>query len=186
METVESLGYTVLSVTADGFSGIRSVFKGIPFQMCQVHMERLVVKGTTRNPQLEAGQVLLALVKTLHDQRNNQDIFRQRLLHYKDKYWDFLQEKTESLTTGERWFTHDDLRKAFNSLYSFFPHLFTYKHNALIPRTTNSLEGHFSHVRDIVHIHRSLTRKRTEKVLDAIMLCSTIAPTEELLKKTFK
>ena len=55
-----------------------------------------------------------------------------------------------------------------------------------MPRTTNSLEGHFSHVRDIVDIHRSLTRKRAEKVLDAIMLCSTIAPTEEQLKDIFK
>jgi hypothetical protein len=185
-ETVESLNYSILSVTSDGFSGIRSVFRGIPFQMCHVHMERLVVKGTTRKPQLEAGQVLLALVKTLHNPLITESIFRQRLLQYKDKYWNFLQEKTESLTTGERWFTHDDLRKAFNSLYTFFPYLFVYKHSPLIPRTTNSLEGHFSHVRDIVQVHRSLTRKRTQKILDAIMLCSTIAPREEMLKELFK
>lgn len=185
-DTVEALGYTVLSVTADGFSGIRSVFKGILFQMCHIHMQRLVVKGTTRKPQLEAGQVLLALVKTLHDPRTTEDVFRRRLLSYKDKYWVFLQEKTESITTGECWFTHDGLRSAFNSLYSFFPYLFVYKDNPLVPRHTNSLEGHFSHVRDIVNIHRSLTRKRTQKVLDAIFLCSTIAPTPEQLKRLFK
>jgi hypothetical protein len=181
-----SFGYTILGVTGDGFSGIRSVFKGIPFQMCHVHMERLVVSGTTRNPLLEAGQVLLALTRSLHDPETTEDIFRKRILGYKEKYWSFLQEKSESLTTGERWFTHDGLRQGFNSLYSLFPHLFTYKQNVLLPRTTNSLEGHFSHVRDIVHIHRSLTRKRAERVLDAVMLVSTIAPTEEQIQSVFK
>ena len=54
-EKLEHLGYIILSVTGDGFSGIRSAFQGIPFQMCQVRMERLVIEGTTRNPLTEAG-----------------------------------------------------------------------------------------------------------------------------------
>jgi hypothetical protein len=57
-EELEALGYIIISVTGDGFGGIRA---GIYFQMCQVHMG-LVIKGTTRNPKLEAGAVLLALV----------------------------------------------------------------------------------------------------------------------------
>ena len=52
---LETLGYTILSVTGDGFSGIKSAFFGIPYQMCHVHMERLVIQGTTRNPQTQAG-----------------------------------------------------------------------------------------------------------------------------------
>lgn len=185
-EVIEQLGYRILSVTADGFSGIRSVFNDIAFQMCHVHMERLVVKGTTRNPKLEAGTVLLALTKSLHDTGMTEELFRNRLLTYKDRYFDFLQEKSESLTTGEWWYTHEGLRQAFNSLYIFFPYLFTYKHNSMIPRTTNSLEGHFSHVRDIIHIHRSLSKEKAQKILNAIMLCSTIAPTEEMVKKLFR
>jgi hypothetical protein len=180
------LGYNIVSVTADGFSGIRSVFKAIPFQMCNVHMKRLVIRGTTLNPQLEAGKVLLALITSLFTPKMTEALFRQRLLAYKDKYWDFLQEKSESRITGEVWRTHENLYQAFNSVYKFFPYLFTYTTNPLISRDTNSLEGHFSHVRDIVHIHRSLTRKRTEKVLDATLLCSTISPTLEQLKDLFE
>jgi len=65
-DELERLGYAIISVTADGFSGIKSAFYGIPYQMCQVHMERLVIYGTTRNPQTEAGQVLLALARSIH------------------------------------------------------------------------------------------------------------------------
>ena len=53
---LENLGYTILSVTGDGFGGLRTAFSDIPLQMCHVHMERIVVKGTTRKPILEAGR----------------------------------------------------------------------------------------------------------------------------------
>ena len=35
---LEQLGYTILSVTGDGFGGLRQAFFGIPFQMCHVHI----------------------------------------------------------------------------------------------------------------------------------------------------
>ncbi|NBX49156.1 hypothetical protein EBT25_04280, partial [bacterium] len=92
-EELERLGYTVLSVTGDGFSGIRSAFHGIPFQMCHVHMERLVIEGTTRKPLTEAGQVLLALVRTLHNYTNSH-FFVERLRQFTERYRDFLNEKT--------------------------------------------------------------------------------------------
>jgi hypothetical protein len=77
----------IISVTGDGFGGIRTAFSGIYFQMCQVHMERLVIKGTTRNPKLEAGAVLLALVRNLHDTDSN--TFQRRIKQYIEKYRDF-------------------------------------------------------------------------------------------------
>jgi len=48
-EQLKHLGYTILSVTADGFLGIKSAFYGIPYQMCHVHMERLVIRGGVLN-----------------------------------------------------------------------------------------------------------------------------------------
>jgi hypothetical protein len=183
---LEQKGYTILSVTGDGFSGIRSSFYNVPFQMCHVHMERIVIKGTTRNPQLKAGEVLLALVRTLHDPKMTEEVFRHRLLLYKETYFTFLHEKSHSVTTGDSWYTHEPLLHAFKSLYRFFPFLFTYTYYASVPRTTNSLEGHFAHVRDVVNIHRGLTRLRMQKVLTCILLCSTIAPTEDALRDVFK
>jgi hypothetical protein len=176
---LENLGYTILSVTGDGFGGLRTAFSGIPLQMCQVHMERLVVHGTTRKPILEAGIALLALIKILHYTDGN--TFKNYLKKYVSKYQSFLNERTVNPMTGEKSLTHEPLHRAVFSLMRFLPELFTFEKNKDIPRTTNSLEGHFSHIRDITGVHRGLSRSHLEKVLNSIFLASTIAPTKEKL-----
>lgn len=176
---LERLGYNILSITGDGFGGLRTSFPGILFQMCHVHMERIVTEGTTKHPQLEAGQVLRALIRSLHE--TDRVTFTTRLRHFMDRYGDFLNEKTFSVNTGESFFTHEPLRKSALSLVRFLPFLFTFEQDRHIPRTTNSLEGHFSHIRDIVEVHRGLGRTHKEKVLSSIFLASTIAPTDEKL-----
>jgi len=177
-EHLTSLGYSIRSVTGDGFSGIRTAFAGlphgIPFQMCQVHMERLVVKGTTRNPQTEAGEVLLALVRTLHT--TTASVFHTRLLQYVQKYQTFLNEKTTHPLSGDSSWTHDPLRQAVHALLRFQPFLFTFEKYPSIPKTTNSLEGHFSHIKDIVRVHRGISKLRLTKVLHSILLSGSIAP----------
>lgn len=173
-------GYTILSVTADGFSGIHSAFSGIPYQMCHVHMERLVTRGTTKKPQTEAGVVLLALVRTLH--QTDSETFNRRLKAYVEKYRDFLNEKTTNPFTGERYWTHKELRSAALSLLSYREYLFTFETNKKIPKTTNSLEGRFSHINEVIGIHRGLSRPQKQKVLNTIFLASTIAPTKGKLK----
>jgi len=177
---LEQLGYEIMSVTGDGFSGIREAFYPIPFQMCHVHMERLVIQGTTRKPELEAGKALLALARSLHT--FNGDKFRRYLAMYIEKYHDFLNEKTINPLNGSSFFTHDPLRRAVLSLMRFMPFLFTYETHKDISRTSNSLEGHFAHLRDVTEIHRGLKRAQKEKVLHSILLASTIAPTQGKLK----
>ncbi len=171
---LEELGYDIASVTGDGFGGLRTAFSGIPFQMCQVHMERIVIRGTTRRPELEAGAVLLALAKSLHD--TDGYTFEKRLYQYIERYRDFLNEKTLHPQSGERSWTHENLRQAVHSLRTFKQYLFTFETDKQIPKTTNSLEGHFSHVRDIVEIHRGLSREQKERVLHSIFLAGSIAP----------
>lgn len=177
---LENLGYTILSVTGDGFGGLKTAFSDIPLQMCQVHMERIVIKGTTRKPILEAGIALLALIKTLHYTDGN--TFKNYFKKYIEKYRDFLNEKTINPLTGRAEHTHEPLYRAVLSLMRFLPYLFTFEKDKNIPRTTNSLEGHFSHIRDIVGVHRGVSRSHLEKVLNSIFLASSIAPTEEKLK----
>jgi hypothetical protein len=178
---LEKCGYTILSVTGDGFGGIRQAFSGISYQMCHVHMERLVIKGTTRKPQLEAGQVLLALVKTLP--KTNSHIFGKRVQMFIEHYRDFLNEKTYNPFTGKECWTHEPLRLALHSLIRFQPYLFVFEQDRKIPKTTNSLEGHFRHINEIIAVHCGLSRERKERVLCAILLAGTIAPSNEKLKE---
>ena len=177
---LEKLGYTILSVTGDGFGGLRRSFILIPYQMCLVHMKRIVVRGTTNKPKLIQGQILLALAKTLFNTKKH--IFEKRLNQFIEKYRDFLNEKAVNQTTGEKWFIHEDLRRATMSLLTNLPYLFTYENDPSIPKTTNSLEGHFSHLRDILEIHRGASKELKQKIIHTILLASTIAPDEKKLK----
>ncbi len=186
-EQLEALGYTILSVTGDGFGGIKTAFFGIPYQMCHVHMERIVIRGTTRNPQTEAGQVLLALVRTLF-QETNSHVFHTRLKQYIEHYRDFLNEKTirpDTFTNKKGWsWTHEDLRRAVHCLIRNEKYLFTYEHDKSIPKITNSLEGHFRHIKKLLHIHHGTTRENTQKIIHSILLASTTSPNKKRLDET--
>jgi hypothetical protein len=180
-EELEHLGYTILSVTGDGFGGIKQAFAGIPYQMCHVHMERLVIKGTTRRPKLEAGVVLLALVRTLKN--TNRNTFYTYLQQYIEKYRSFLNERSLNFETGQEQWTHEPLRSALRSLLAFEPFLFAYENITDTPKTTNSLEGHFRHINEVVAIHCGLSRPHKEKVIHTILLAGTIAPSAETLEE---
>jgi hypothetical protein len=180
-DELEQLGYTILSVTGDGFGGIKQAFLGIPYQMCHVHMERLVIKGTTRRPKLEAGLVLLALVRTLKD--TNRDVFYTYLQQYIQKYRSFLNQRSLNLETGQEQWTHEPLRSALRSLLAFEPFLFTYENTPNTPKTTNSLEGQFRHINEVVAIHCGLTRYHKERVIHTILLAGTVAPSTQTLEE---
>ena len=170
---LESKGYTILSVTSDGFLGLTRVFDGIPFQMCQFHMKQIVVRNVTMKPMTEAGQVLLALAKTLT--MTTEEEFLRRLQAFHVKYIAFLSEKTTHPDGSKSW-THEGARRAYLSFLHWREYLFTYQKHKGIPNTTNTCDGHFSHIKDILRIHRGLCKPFKQKVLDAIFLESTIAP----------
>jgi hypothetical protein len=172
-ESLETLGYKILSVTSDGFLGLPRVFEHIPFQMCQFHMKQIVVRNVTLKPQTEAGKVLLALAKTLTE--TTQEEFDRRLQTFHIKYIDFLSEKTTHPDGSKSW-THEGARRAYMSLLHWREYLFTYQKHPGMPNTTNTCDGHFSHIKDVVRIHRGLCRSFKQKVLNAIFLESTIAP----------
>lgn len=179
-DNLEELGYHIISVTADGFGGIKQGFSGIPYQMCLVHMERIVIRGTTRKPKTQAGFVLLALARSLHNTKKG--TFNWRMDQYFRKYKQLLNERTIHPDGSWSW-THEDLRRAAHGLDHFRGDLFTYERHSGIPKTTNSLEGHFSHVNNIMTIHRGLSRSHKEKVLKTIYHASSIAPAKKRLEE---
>lgn len=164
---LERLGYIIKAVIADGLPLFRRVFKDIPYQMCLVHMERIVVRGTTRKPKLEAGIALLALARSLHtiDQKR----FNEYMNKYTLRYFHFLNEKTYSEATGEWWYTHERLREAFLSLQHLHQYLFTYKTDINISKNTNSIEGTFSHLKDKLKAHHGLSLNRKKKVIEILL-----------------
>jgi len=180
-DDLEDHGYTIQSVTGDGFGGITTAFSGIPYQMCHVHMERLVTIRTTRNPQTEAGQVLLALGRSVHTTNSHQ--LHTRLTTYIERYHAVLNEKTYNEISGRWDWTHRPLRQAVTSLNNFKSFLFTFEHNHSIPKTTNSLEGHFSHIKQYLGVHRGVNRTQAQRILHSLLLASSVSPSRNVLRK---
>jgi len=87
------------------------------------------------------------------------------------KWRNFLKEKTVEPGTGRWHYTHQRLRAAYRSLKSNLPYLFTYqKYPELkIPNTTNSLEGTFSRLKELVNIHRGLNSYVKKKIITEIL-----------------
>jgi hypothetical protein len=174
---LESLGYDIKSVTSDGLGLIREAFTGIPFQMCLTHMRRIIERGTTLKPVLEASKVLLALAKTLH--KIEQDSFFKYMRKFKDKYINFVNEKTIDPNTGIGRPTHEGLHKAYYSTLRLSQYLFTYKHSKDIHNTSNSLEGFFKNLRVKLAVHHGLSIKRKQKLIAAMILNNSTVLKEE-------
>ena len=92
--------------------------------------------------------------------------FEYELLLLKAKYSSFLKERNENNR-----FSHSRLRSAFRSLKTNLPYLFTCKKypDLNIPNTTNTCEGSFAHWKSKVKIHRGLSRKRKEKMIEKLI-----------------
>ncbi len=170
---LESLGYIIKSVTADGLSLIRRAFNEIPYQTCLVHVMHGVQRKTTKNPILAAGKDLLDLSKVIFT--TDEKVFIKLLLGYKRKYIDFLNERVTSEITGNSWYVHKELREGFLHLYNAYRHMHTYlKDRDNIPRTSNSIEGHFKQIKIRVSVHHGLSIKRKQKLLETILLNSSV------------
>ena len=173
-EFLRSLGYIILSMTCDGFSGLPELFSPVPVQFCHFHQAQIVRWYTTQNPKIPAGHELLAIVKTLSF--GTEKVFVHRLNLFVDHYRNFLNEKTTNPLTGASFYTHPRLRSAVRSLQVHLTLLFTFERHASlrIPTTTNSLESHFSHIKDVVRIHRGLSLPLKQKMIHTILLNSSI------------
>ena len=180
-----NLGYTFTSVTADGLPGLPAVFSGIPFQYCHFHAKKNITKYLTKNPKTDAGVALLALMNAIH--LYTEDSFKRALREWCERYQSFLGEKTYH--PGGTWsYTHARLKSALRSMCRMIPYLFTYQHEKTIfvPRTTNTLEGHFRHLKVRVNVHCGISVERKKKLIEAILLNSSARYQKGMEKELFR
>ena len=169
-------GWTIQALVCDGRPGVKAAFAGqIPVQMCHFHQVAIVTRYLTRNPKLDAAKELRALTSAL--KHADEATFTTDLTHWYARWGTFLKERTvldERTTTGRRrwWYTHRRIRSAYRSLKTNLPYLFTFERypELNIPKTTNSLDGSISHLRNKLDTHRG------------VKLTQRIKITEELLK----
>lgn len=166
---VESKGFTLTAVVLDGRTGIPRVFSDMPVQICQFHQLKTIKKKLTLRPETEAGQELLSLAFSLA--KSNEEILAQKLSTWLQTYESFMNEKTHILGTRRWRYTHRRVRSAYLSLKRNLPNLFTYQTYPTleIPNTTNSLDGFWSRVKNLLSAHRGKSRERMKKIVTEIL-----------------
>ena len=152
-------GYIIKGVVSDGFKGLTKSLRLVPFQICQFHIQRAVIKKLTRRPKSVAGAELLALSKELF--KLSKDKFKAELESWQEKHKDFLNEKT--IDDNGKWrYTHARVRSAHYTFKRNLAYLFTYESVENLPKTNNALEGEFAHLKTALRAHNGL--KLTNKM----------------------
>lgn len=166
---IESKGFRLKAVVLDGRQGIPSVFKGIPVQICQFHQLQIVRRKLTLRPKTQAGVELLHL--GLNITKYTEESFKNELDIWENRHKDFLEEKTYCSFCKKSHHTHKRARSARFSLRKNLPFLFTYeKYPALhIPNTTNSLDGYWSRLKNLLSAHRGKSKERIKKLTEEIL-----------------
>ena len=166
---VQGKGWKITGTTTDGKPGVIPAIEkeGIPAQMCHFHQTQIVTRYITQRPRLEASIELKEIMLRL--KMTDKESFEYWIQEWREKWSDFLNEKTFNPITKRKHFTHTRLRKAYRSVLRHMPNLFTFLRNQDIPNTTNSLDGTFSHLRDKLRIHRGLRHRRKIKLIEELL-----------------
>ncbi len=166
---LENLGYTFDAVVLDGRRGIRELFQDIPVQVCHFHQVAILKRYLTSKPKLDAGRELWDIAKTLS--RTEEALFVNSVNQWYTRWRTFLMERTYT-EDGTHWqYTHRRIRAAYRSLTTNLLYLFTYQRypELHIPNTTNSLDGSFGHLKDLLRLHRGLKRQRRWRLIQEIL-----------------
>ena len=167
---LEERGYTFKAIVLDGRPGVRQLFWDVPIQMRHFHQKQIITRYLTNRPKLEAGIELKKITAALC--RTHERDFTDAMNNWRQKWSTFLKEKTTNPFTGRWFYTHKRLRSAYRSLKTNLPYLFTYQKypDLKIPNTTNSLDGCFSYLKQLVRVHRGANKTLKRKIIQDILL----------------
>lgn len=167
---LESKGFTILGVVSDGRRGLAGIFSKYPYQICQFHIQKGVSTLLTRNPKSEAGKDLKQFNDTFIKQKLTKAQFKQHLEQYLQKHYQYLNEPSEIYPNQLK---HQRLRKALNKYKNNSKYMFTfqeansnYRVSALIPNTTNHIDGGlFSPMKKLLNNHNGTTKERRKQLI---------------------
>ena len=132
----------------------------IPHQRCLTHVERETKRLLPKRSSFKAVVILRDLAKQLlHIKTRNQTRnWKARLIEWEMAFGHLLKEKTINNFGGTKkwWYTHGDLRRAWNLLTNDWYPFFVFLDHHLIPKTNNSLEGVNSQAKRFLSNHRGM------------------------------
>lgn len=168
-DDLEKREYVLIAVVLDGRTGIPSVFKDIPVQICQFHQWKIVRKYLTLRPKLDSHKALLSIAGQIAKCTENE--MRAMLEQFAAMYREDLDEHVICPCCSKKKYVHRKLRSAYRSLTTNLPFLYTYQKypDLKIPNTTNSVDGTWSALKMHVNAHRGLRFDRRFKMIRAYL-----------------
>lgn len=165
------LGVQIESITTDGhrsiLKAIKEVLPDAILQRCIVHIQRDCRIWLTKNPQSIAGYQLKKITSKMHTITTHYDLsFWLLSLHkWYQVHEDYISEKSYNIETGRYWFTHKMVRRSFMTIKRALPNMFHYLDNPRIPKSSNSIESFFGHMKGHLNIHRGLSYHHRKQYL---------------------
>jgi len=184
----------------DGGTGLKAaISKTWPetvIQRCLKHIQRNVVAQTTLNPRLDAGVVLLALVrallavadldhavKWLADLSTFKTVFAQRLNAKTLADAEGAVRPRHARVNARWWYTHYRLRRGYKLLEQLARdgHLFVFLEEQFADfgpsRTTNRIEGGTNQpVRDLLYQHRGMPSDHQRRAVEWLLFMRSYRP----------
>ena len=159
-------GISIQGIVCDGRRGLFQQFGDIPIQMCQFHQIQRVQRYLTRKPKSQAAIELKKL--TVKMPKLSKKDFVNSLNNWHLQWFDYLNERSKSPSTGKTYYTHKRLRSAYLSLKRHLPYLFVFEEyeELMIPNTTNTLDGQFADLKNKLRNHNGLSKERKIKFID--------------------
>jgi len=182
---IMSLGIVIESVTCDGHKSIIRAIKDankwikrynkehgtnhgpILVQRCLVHVQRGCLAYLKKDHKSVEGRHLRTIAMTVCkiDSIEKRELFVNAFTSWVNDTSEYLFHQTYNEQSGRMWRTHKALYSAYNTIKNALPCMFHYLNNTRIPRTTNCLEGFFSHLKDDISFHRGLSREHFKNFL---------------------
>lgn len=132
-----------------------------------VHLQRDCKIWLTKNPKSIAGYELKEISSEMHliTTHYEQSFWLLRLHNWHEKHKEFINQKSYNVETGRYWFTHKMVRRAFMTIKRALPNMFHYLDNTKIPKSTNSIESFFGHLKGHLNIHRGLSYQHRKQYI---------------------
>ncbi len=166
-----NLGVQIESVTCDGHKSILKAVKEVlpdtVLQRCLVHIQRDCRIWLTKNPKSLAGYDLKQITSKMHSIKTHYQLsfWILELHNWHKEYHNYINEKSYNIETDRYWFTHKMVRRSFMTIKRALPNMFHYLDNPKIPKSSNSIESFFGHMKGHLNIHRGLSYKHRKQYL---------------------
>lgn len=179
LEPLQAPAMVVLDGGRGAYYAIKQTWPTTRIQRCLVHAQRVVRRHLTSRPRTDAGKTLykLALDLTRITTIDQAAQWTAHLQEFDTVYRTWMDEKTLSITTGKREYTHLSVRRAYNSLKHLCQQqwLFSFLQPPQTPTTndyqwastTNSLEGGVNaQLKLLTRLHRGRSGERQRRMLE--------------------